>query len=92
MVDSLHKILLVNYGIASLFKRVNILSLLLYITSVTTYVPELHDIVEPVNIGPFGDNINAADLLFVERFSPLGGVLHVHGKTKYIVLGIIPGL
>ena len=71
-----------------MFKRVvNISSLLLYSTSVTTYVPvsELHyDIMEAVNIGPFGYNINAADLLFVERLFSLEGVLHVHGKQNIL--------
>ena len=38
---------------------------------------------EPPNKGHFGDNINSADLFFVERFSSLGG-------SKCIV-GIILG-
>ena len=30
-------------------------------------------IMGPLNKGHFGDNINSADLFFVERFSSLGG-------------------
>ena len=41
------------------------------------------NLVEPLNKGHFGDNINSADLFFVERFSSLGG-------SKCIV-GIILG-
>ena len=29
--------------------------------------------VEPPNTGHFGDNLNSADMLFVERFSSVGG-------------------
>ena len=39
--------------------------------------------VEPQNKGHFGDNINLADLFFVERFSSLGGSKHIIG----IILG-----
>ena len=40
--------------------------------------------VEPLNKGHFGDNINSADLFFVERFSSLG-------SSKCLV-GIVLGL
>ena len=39
--------------------------------------------VEPLNKRHFGDNINSADLFFVERFSSLGGSKCVVG----IILG-----
>ena len=51
-------------------------------------MPAIHHLmystVEPLNKGHFGDNINSADLFFVERLSSLGG-------SKCIV-GIILGL
>ena len=37
--------------------------------------------VEPPNKGHFGDNINSADLFFVERFSSLGGSKCILGLT-----------
>ena len=42
----------------------------------STYYPGVstkHGIVEPPNKGHIWDDINSADLFFVERFSSLGG-------------------
>ena len=36
---------------------------------------------EPLNKGHFGDDINSADLVFVERFSSLGGSKCIVGTT-----------
>jgi hypothetical protein len=49
----------------------------------STVEPQNTSTVEPQNKGHFGDNINLADLFFVERFSSLGGSKHIIG----IILG-----
>ena len=60
------------------------LSVRTYVHTPALYVRMYLSTGEPPNKGHFGDDINSADLFFVERFSSLGG--------SRCIVGIILGL